>query len=174
MKFTTNGLLLRKVERGDSDLVLTFFTETHGTVSAIAYAARRSRRRFAVLDAFHTLRVEFDDVAGRDLAVLGAASVAVPRTSFLRDLSKMQGASTALGWVRKVCPARAPDPAVWQSLVAFLDSAEASDADALALFGIAFLRQVGLAPAPQSIRSGMSAAAVVRAVDDAVRQHAGR
>jgi len=170
-RITTDALLLRKKDHGNADLIVTFFTETHGIVSAIGFGAVRSKKRFAVLEPFHTLRVELDDM-GRDLATLHAATVTEARTAYLVDLDMMVRASTALGWVRRVCPPRDPDPAIWQALVAFLDDdSEQPDGTGLAVFGVHLLRAAGLMPS--SVRSGMSAIEVIRAVEIVVKEQAG-
>jgi len=42
----TEALVLRKVEYGDADLILSLYTESRGRISAIARSARKSRKRF--------------------------------------------------------------------------------------------------------------------------------
>lgn len=173
---TTDALLLRKVERGDANLVLTFFTEKLGTVTAIAYSARRSKKRFAVLEPFHTLRIEVDDAA-KDMAVLREATVPMPRTAFLSSLDRMQAASRALGWARATLPPHAPDAAVWSLLTAFLDMAASCEVAALenelAAFGLNLLRVSGLCPPPSRVRQGMTANAVIGVVESVVKDHGG-
>jgi DNA repair protein RecO (recombination protein O) len=51
--FPTTGILLKKTAYGNSDLIITFMTRKKGKISAVAKAARNSRRRFSgVLDLF--------------------------------------------------------------------------------------------------------------------------
>lgn len=170
-RVTADALLLRARDHGPADRVVTLFTETHGVVSAIGFGAARSKRRFAVLEPFHTLRVELDDM-GRDLATLHAATVTEARTAYLADLDRMVRASTALGWVRRVCPPREPEPAIWQALVTFLDDDSAQpEGTGLAVFGVHLLRAAGLMPS--SVRSGMTAPEVIRAVEIVVTEQAG-
>lgn len=168
-RLVADALLVQKRDRGEADRVLTFFTRDLGTVSAVAYAAQRSKKRFAVLEPFHTLRIEVDDGA-RELAVLREAVVAVARPAFLGDLDRMQAGGEALSWVRAVCPPRAPEPEVWGAIVAFLDVAAVCPVDDLAeeqaAFGLRLLRIAGLIPPPSSVRAGMTAAQV-RAVVNA-------
>ena len=170
----SDALLLRKVERGDADLVLTFFTEKLGTVTAIAYSARRSKKRFAVLEPFHTLRIELDDAA-KEMATLREATVPTPRTPFLSSLDRMQAASRALGWIRITMPTHAPDPDVWRLVTGFLDTAATcplSDlAGELAAAGLNLLRLLGWAPPPSSVRRGMEPAAVLSVVESTIRDH---
>lgn len=173
MKIATDALLLRRAERGEADLILTFFTEQHGRVTTIAYSAKRSKRRFAVLEPFHTMRVEADNGA-REMAVLQHATVTVPRLGFLRDLDRMTAAGKALGWIFKACPERVPEPDLWAAIVAFLETAQTcglADLDAeTAAFGIKMLKVLGWAPVEGSLFTGMSARAALRVVDETVRE----
>ncbi len=118
----TRALLLRRVDYGDSDLILGFFTEKLGRVSALARGARRSMKRFGgSLEAMHTLVVRCDDLAHGDLLMLREARIAVPRTTLASDLDRMQAAGRALSWVRRVAPPRTPEPEVWTVLEKLLD-----------------------------------------------------
>ncbi|HEV8244483.1 MAG TPA: recombination protein O N-terminal domain-containing protein, partial [Polyangiaceae bacterium] len=52
----SEALVVRRVEYGDSDLVLGLFTQKLGRISALARGARRSQRRFGgALEIIHTL-----------------------------------------------------------------------------------------------------------------------
>lgn len=170
----TDALLLRRRVRGEADLILTFFTAGHGVVTAIAYSARRSKKRFAVLEPFHTMRIEAD-AGARDLATLNHAEVTAPRLAYLKSLERMQAASSALGWVRDACPERAPEPDVWAALVTYLDTASICPEEELtaetAAFGLVLLRALGWAPPPSSVRAGMDPARALRVVEETIRAH---
>lgn len=172
MKLVSDALLLRRTDRGEADLILSFFTEQHGRVTTIAYSARRSKKRFAVLEPFHTMRIEADNGA-RELAVLHHATVTEPRLGFLNSLDRMKAASAALVWVRSACPERAPEPEVWAHLLSFLDTAQRCDVTELtaetAAFGLVVLRALGWAPPPSSLRPGMDPAVALRVVEDAFK-----
>lgn len=59
----TQALLLRRMDFGESDLVVHLLTPRTGRVTAIAKGARRSTRRFpGTLDFFNVLRVEIASV----------------------------------------------------------------------------------------------------------------
>ena len=51
--YSTNAILLRKIEYGDHDYIISFLTRTRGRVSVIAKNAKKSSRRFTgALDLF--------------------------------------------------------------------------------------------------------------------------
>lgn len=171
MKTTTDAFLLRRQERGEADLLLTFFTETLGVVGAVAYSARKSKRRFAALEPFHTLRVEIDDVAGRDLAVLSSAVLVTSRISVAESLVRIEQSSEALRWTREMCPPRAAEPELWTALVAALDELTANDdATPLAVYGLTMLRVLGVPPL-SGVRQGMQAGEIIGIVRRTVREH---
>jgi len=59
----TQALLLRKIDFGESDLVVQLLTPRTGRITAIAKGARRSQRRFpGTLDFFNVLSVEIASV----------------------------------------------------------------------------------------------------------------
>ena len=76
---TTRALVLKRVEYGEADLVLTWFTERFGRVSALARAARKSTRRFAgALEPMHTLELALEERPKSELFVLREARIAQP------------------------------------------------------------------------------------------------
>jgi len=177
VRTSTDAVLLRKVDHGEADLILTFFTAVYGRVTAIAYSARRSRRRFAGMEPFHTLRIEVDSGV-REMATLHSAHIAVARLGLMDGLDRMQMAGMALGWVRDACPDRQPETAVWEALTNFLDAAETAAAEDVATeaaaFGLRLLVALGWAPPPSSVRRGAEPARVIRVVSETIREQRGR
>lgn len=149
-RFVTSALLVRSVPVGESDLVVTLFTQSDGKVSAMVRGARRSRKRFGgALEPIHGLSVQLVD-RGKELCTLEEARVERPRTGITTDLARMDVAGHALRWVRHLSPPRTPEPGVWSALVAMLDALDMPDgaaADqpllALARFGLRLLAAMG-------------------------------
>lgn len=76
--FTTPAILLRRVDFGDNDLILTFFSLTHGKISLIAKSAKKSRKRFCgALDLFSVSELVCSTGKGR-LPVLQEATICHP------------------------------------------------------------------------------------------------
>ena len=148
-RIATEALLLRRVEYGDADLVLTLLTQKLGKVSALARGARKSSKRFgSALEPMHTLAVELDERPGAELFTLLEAKLAVPRAKILDSLSAMEAAGKALSWARRAAPPRTPEPAPYAVLTTLLDRlAEAKSAaacqSALAEAGLALLSAFG-------------------------------
>lgn len=146
--YTTRALLLKRVEYGDADLVLTLFTEKLGRVSALARSARRSQRRFGgALEPLHTLEVRLEDRQKSELSVLREARIVTARRALTESLERMKAAGRALGWVRSAAPAHTPEPELWTLLEALLDELGRKDAVApnlaLAATGLSMLGALG-------------------------------
>ena len=116
------ALLLRRVEYGEIDYVVTMLTDTMGRISALARGARKSVKRFGgALEPMHTLRIAYDDRSGAELVVLREAKLERARPHLVTSLERMQAAGLALNWVRKAAPPRVPEPEVWDAMQTFLD-----------------------------------------------------
>lgn len=144
---STQALVLRRVDYSETDLVLTFFTEAVGKVSALARGARRSQRRFGgALEAMHTLAIRVDERASAELMTLREASIVVPRRQLVGDLDCIEAAGQALAWVRRVAPARTAEPDLWRvvhDLLARLDTPGVVARRELAVAGLRLLSALG-------------------------------
>ncbi len=57
-RFSSDAILLKRVEYGDYDLIITFFTRSMGRISVIAKNAKKSVKRFAgALDPFSVMNI---------------------------------------------------------------------------------------------------------------------
>jgi DNA repair protein RecO (recombination protein O) len=143
---TTHALLLKRVIYSESDLVVTLLTQERGRVSALARGARSSRKRFGgALEPMHTLSIRLEETHG-ELALLREANLATVRTRLTADLSRLEAAGKALGWVRRAAPAHTPEPAVWRVISDLLDELnleQVSPPLALAEAGLSLLRALG-------------------------------
>lgn len=142
--------MLRRTVYGESDLIVTLFTEELGQVTALARGARSSRRRFGgALEPMHGLLVRVDESSTSELLTLREASLATPRIRLVSELAQLETAARALGWVRRAAPSRVPEPETWQALNTLLDALNAPESDApgrfLAEFGLRLLTHFGWA-----------------------------
>jgi len=75
----TPAILLRRVDYGDFDLILTLFTEATGKISVIAKHAKKSKKRFAgVLELFTVLKITCQAPRRTGLPVLQEALLEEP------------------------------------------------------------------------------------------------
>ena len=66
--YTTHAIVIRSLNYGESDKIITFFTRDYGKLKAIAKGARRSRKRFQnALGLFSHIRLNFFDKEGMGL-----------------------------------------------------------------------------------------------------------
>jgi len=148
-RVSTEALLLRRVEYGEADLVLTLLTEKLGKVSALARGARKSSKRFGgALEPMHTLALELDERPGAELFTLVEAKLQQPRAAILSSLPALEAAGKALSWVRRAAPPRTPEPEPYRVLCTLLDRlAQAGGAEAcsvaLAEAGLCLLSAFG-------------------------------
>ena len=73
------AVLLRRVDYGDFDLILTLFTRTTGKISVIAKHAKKSKKRFAgVLELFSVVKITCQASRRAGLPVLQEALLEEP------------------------------------------------------------------------------------------------
>ena len=91
---STTAILLRRIEYGDNDLIVTLFSLDQGKISAIAKSAKKSVRRFAgVLEPFSILDVVLTRGRGKGMHVLQEASLEEPHFRIREDIIKTAYAS---------------------------------------------------------------------------------
>jgi DNA repair protein RecO (recombination protein O) len=147
-RIESEALVVRTVEFGEADLVVTFVTEQVGKLSAIARGARKGSKRLSgSLEPVHTVAVMLEDKGG-DLATLKEARVVRARTGLTGRLEALEAAGVALRWARHAFPPRTPEPQGWLILLELLDVLDAGIAPPkreLARAGLAMLAALGYA-----------------------------
>jgi DNA repair protein RecO (recombination protein O) len=117
----TRALVVRRVPVGEADLMVTFVTRERGTIAASAGSARRSSSKLGALEPMHTLRVEIDLVAGRDVGRLREARIETPRLELCASEERLHAASELLRAARTVIPALSPEPNAFDAIERGLD-----------------------------------------------------
>ena len=91
---TTPAILLRRVEYGDFDLILSFLTLKEGKCAAIAKAARKSTKRFGgILELFSSLDIVCSSSRRNDLLILQEAALKNPFSGIRADIIRTAYAS---------------------------------------------------------------------------------
>jgi DNA repair protein RecO (recombination protein O) len=129
-------------------VIVQLFTEQLGRISALARAARNSRRRFGgSLEPIHTLFVSLDEREHHALLALREASIVTVRDQLASSLERLSAAGKALGWVRAATPEHTAEPAVWKGLTHLLDRLQTQQIPLLlagtAEFGLQLIRALG-------------------------------
>jgi DNA repair protein RecO (recombination protein O) len=92
--FSTPAILLRRLDYGDYDLIITFFSLTNGKISLIAKAAKKSSKRFAgVLELFSVLNLVGTTGRGKGLPILQEAAIKQPFSKIRANIQKTAYAS---------------------------------------------------------------------------------
>jgi DNA repair protein RecO (recombination protein O) len=90
----TTAILLRRVDFGDDDLILTLLSHDRGKISVIAKHAKKSRKRFAgVLELFSVLDIQCRTGRTKGLAVLEEAQLVEPHAALREQILKTAYAS---------------------------------------------------------------------------------
>lgn len=92
--FSSPAVLLRRIEYGDFDLILTLLSLQRGKISLIAKSAKKSTKRFAgVLELFSLMEVVASAGKGRGMPVLQEATLISPFSAIRNDIHKTAYAS---------------------------------------------------------------------------------
>jgi len=143
------AIVLRTVDTGEADRVVTLLSRERGKVAAFARGARASRRRFGgSLEPFTLVRAEVRERAGAEL--LGLESVA-PLEAFgaIRgDLARIACAAYAAELARDLVRDHEPHEDLFDLLASYLAALDRAPAlpAALRAFELGALRAAGLLP----------------------------
>lgn len=92
--FSTPAILLRRLDYGDYDVIITFFTLKSGKMTLIAKSAKKSTKRFAgILELFSILELVASTGRGKGLPVLQEAVLKQPFSEIRADFKKTAYAS---------------------------------------------------------------------------------
>ena len=148
--FSTPAILLRRLDYGDFDLILTFLSLERGKISLIAKSAKKSTKRFAgILELFTLMEAVASAGKGRGLPVLQEATLISPFSTIRNDIRKTAYASYWVELVDGWMEPGQPNPALFDLLLHVLTRLDAEDGTAAALsvlFQARFMTLAGLAP----------------------------
>ncbi len=150
--FTSDAILLRRVEYGDYDYIITFLGKTPGKISVIAKNAKKSIKRFqGALDPFCLMHISCSFLKNRQgaLPVLNSADLDNAFGTIRTDPVKTGYASYWVEMLNAHLEERRAQPELYELLLYALD---ALDSDMIAgevlnlLFQIRFMSISGFAP----------------------------
>ncbi|QDG52960.1 DNA repair protein RecO [Persicimonas caeni] len=130
----TRAFVLRKVNYGENDLIVTLLGRDTGKFSAIARGARASRKRFGGgLQPMRCLDLSYTQKSSGNLAFLREIDVVEDFPALEGDFDRITIASYATELVREVSQEANPDVATFELLRAFYRQLCDSDDSTLAL-----------------------------------------
>ncbi len=148
--FSTPAILIRRIDHGDFDLIITFFSLTQGKTTVIAKNAKKSRKRFAgILELFSLVQIVLKSPKRGGLPVLLEASLQHPFSNIRGNVHKMAYASYWAEILNIWLEEKQAQPLVFQL---FRFCLKALDADLMEnetvsiIFQIRFLLLAGLFP----------------------------
>jgi len=123
--FTTNAIVIHSFNYGESDKIVTFFTEDFGKLKGIAKGARRSKKRFQnALDIFSHLRLVFFDRDGLGLARVQGCDILSSFPEIRENLRKIIYGNYFLEIVSEMAGERAAHPEAFHLILSFLEALE--------------------------------------------------
>lgn len=143
------AVVLRTVDYGESDRVVTLLTEERGKLSAFARGARSSRRRFGgALEPFTLADAELKERSGSDLWTLESMMVRRAFGGIREDLARIACAGYACELARELVHEGEAQPELFSVLVAYLARLDAQPAEPTGLRALELraLRAAGVMP----------------------------
>jgi DNA repair protein RecO (recombination protein O) len=145
----TPAILLRSIAYGESDRVVTLLGLSTGRLSAMARGARRSVRRFGGgLGLGARGEATLREPPHGELLTLESFEVVDGRTGLGADLGRTAHAGYASELCDRLCPARQPEPRVFDWLDRFLTLLESRGASAerVRAFELGLFGRLGFGP----------------------------
>lgn len=116
----TTAVVLRRVNFGDQDVIVTLLGRDTGKFAALARSARASKRRFGGgLQPMRVLRLNYTHQSNREMAFLRDIDVLDDFSGLEESLEKITLSAWATELVREVVQEAHPDPQTFDLLTAF-------------------------------------------------------
>jgi len=149
-QLSSPAILIRRLDYGDYDLIITFLTQHQGKITTIAKSAKRSTKRFAgILELFSLLDIVVSRKRGKGLPILTEASLSQPLSNIRSDINKTAYASYWAELINDSLEDDKPQTSVFQVLTYVLTAMDANhmpDEVLSILFQMRLLTLSGLCP----------------------------
>ena len=146
---STPAIVLRAINYGESDRVVTLIGRTTGRLSALARGARKSQKRFGGgLGLCSVGDAALRERAGAELLTLERFDLHESHGSFATDIARMAHAAYVAELVSKLCAPRQVELEVYDWLLAFLGALDrhGASAERLRVFELGLLARLGFGP----------------------------
>jgi DNA repair protein RecO (recombination protein O) len=152
--YSTPAIMLRKMDFGDYDLIITLFTLKEGKITVIAKSAKKSTKRFGgILELFSILEVVYGTGRRKGLPVLQEAALKQPFPSIRSSMLKAAYASYWTELINEWMEDGHAEIRLYQlfyHVLKELDAGQTPEGALSILFQMRFLKMFGLAPNLQS------------------------
>lgn len=148
-QYRTEAIVLRLLDYGESDRIVTFCTSEFGKLRGIAKGARRSRKRFAnALEPFSSSHILFSRRGPDSLALIESSDVICHFPAIRADLEKTLSASYLIDLTDQFTLEDKKNEKLFQLLIGFLHLLETVPAreSLLRFFEIRLLKLSGYDP----------------------------
>ena len=143
------AIILRHVDYGEADRIVTALTPDHGRIKGFARGARKSRKRFGpALEPFSEVRLHWAPRAGGDLVSLREAELVCLRLGLRRDLETLALAGYGCELTESLYDEAVGFAEAFGLLRAFLDHLDGhgASAEARLLLELRLLTLAGIVP----------------------------
>jgi len=147
--FTTHAIVVHSMNYGESDKIVTFFTQDFGKLKGIAKGARRSKKRFQnALDLFSHIRLIFFDREGMGLVRAQGSDILNSFPKIRENLKKIIYGTYFLEMANEMAGDREAHAEAFDLLLSFLMTLEEGQPqeEQLRMFEIRMLSLFGYRP----------------------------
>ena len=145
----SEAIILRHIDYGESDRIVTFFTPDHGRRKGFARGAKKSRKRYGPgLELFAQVRIHWTPPKSGELLSLREVDLVDLRTGLRSDLEAMALAGYGCELVEELIGDDPGHPETFELLKAFLDhlARNGNSPETRMLFELRLLNHVGYVP----------------------------
>lgn len=119
---STEAVVLKSTDYGESDRMVTFLTKDYGKISGIAKRAKKSIKRFGgSLDIFCEVILYFSEKETSNIALIESCDLIDCRRLIRKDIAKMAYASCLTEIILYMAPEREPQPELYRFFSEALD-----------------------------------------------------
>lgn len=146
---SSDAIILRHIDYGEADRIVTFFTPEHGRCKGFARSARKSRKRFGPgLEPFAKVRMHWSTSASGGLLTLREIDLLDLHVGLRSDLDAIALAGYGCELVEEMVGDDPGHPQIYRLLEAFLAelASAGGSASARLLFELRLLDEIGYLP----------------------------
>jgi DNA repair protein RecO (recombination protein O) len=148
-QFRTSAIVMKTLDYGESDRIITFYTSDFGKIKGIAKGAKRSRRRFSnALELFTLSRIIFFDKRESGLVRIEGCDIVSTFPAIREDIRKIAFGCYLVELVDEMTAEREPNPHLFSTVTTFLSLLNEGQAETqiLRVFEARLLSLLGYRP----------------------------